>query len=299
MPKMSDLSPDLIQFIGRFHPLLVHLPIGFLVLLASLELLACWQRMHALTVVRGSVLMLTVPTTILSAVCGCLLARGGGYDTCLLEWHRWSGFGVAGACLLVLILHILNWRATYAVALALTLLSLVGVSHFGGSLTHGTNYLTRYLPSLGNHTEGGTPVMRTAVGTGSGDAASVFATLVQPLLVAKCVACHGPVKAKCGLRVDTMDEILHSPKYGPVLVPGNAAASELVTLLDYPLYQEGHMPPAGAPQMTADEIELLRWWVDAGAPDDKTAAESKLPANLQHLLNPHATPLPAPPDRNP
>jgi uncharacterized membrane protein len=299
MPKMSDLSPDLIQFIGRFHPLLVHLPIGFLVLLASLELLACWKGMHALTVVRGSVLMLTVPTTILSAVCGCLMARGGGFDPRLLEWHRWSGFGVAGACLLVLILHYLNWRATYAVALVLTLLSLVGVSHFGGSLTHGTDYLTRYLPSLGSHTGGGTPVMRTAVGTGSGDAASVFATLVQPVLVAKCVACHGPVKAKCGLRVDTMDEILHSPKYGPVLVPGNAAASELVTLLDYPLYQEGHMPPAGEPQMTADEIELLRWWVDAGASDEKTAAELKLPANLQHLLNSPDPPLPTPPATNP
>ena len=282
---MSDLTPNLIQFVGRFHPLLVHLPIGFLVLLASLEIIARWKRMHSLTEVRGSTLLLTVPTTILSAVCGCLLASRGGYDTHLLEWHRWSGFGVAVACLLVLILHYLNWRVTYAVVLAVTLLSLVVVSHFGGSLTHGTNYLTRYLPSLGSHTGGDSPVMRTAEGSGSGGAAAVFATLVQPVLVAKCVACHGPVKAKCGLRVDTYDEILRSPKSGSILVPGNAAASDLVKLLDYPLYQEGHMPPASSPQMTTDEIALLRWWVDAGASDNKTAAELKLPANLQHLLN--------------
>ncbi len=294
---MSDLSPEIIQFVGRFHPLLVHLPIGFLVLLASFEILACWKRMQPLTVVRGSVLMLTVPTVILSSVCGWLLGRSGGYDPLLLEWHRWSGFGVAGACLLVLILHYLNWRAAYAVALACTLISLVWVSHFGGSLTHGPNYLTRYLPSIESRAVGSAPVGPGSVG--GGGEASLFTTLVQPVLAAKCVACHGPVKAKCGLRVDTFDEILHSPKCGPILVPGNAAASELVTLLDYPLYQEGHMPPAGEPQMTADEIALLRWWVDAGAPDDKTAAEMKLPANLHHLLNSHAVPLPAAPEKQP
>ena len=122
---------------------------------------------------------------------------------------------------------------------------------------------------------------------------------MQPVLAAKCVACHGPVKAKCGLRVDSYYEIIHSPKTGQILVPGNAAASELVKLLDYPLYQEGHMPPAAAPQMTADEIELLRWWVDAGASAEQSAAELKFPANLQHLLNLPATPLPTPPAKNP
>lgn len=292
---MSHISPEVSQLVGRFHPLLVHLPIGFLVLLAGLEILARWKRMHSLTVARGSVLMLTVPVTILSAVCGCYLAHGGGYNTTLLEWHRWSGFGVVVACLLVLILHWLKWRATYAIALIVTLLSLVAVGHLGGSLTHGSNYLTRYLPSHLNH-KGSEPPVEAPTGSGAG--APVFATLVQPVLVAKCVSCHGPEDAKAGLRVDTFDQIMNSPKFGPVVVPGNAAASEFVKLLDFPLDLEGHMPPAGYPQMTADEIALVRWWVDAGASPDKTADELKLPANLRHLVNSTA-PLPAPTESHP
>ena len=37
---MSIVSHDLILFLGRFHPVLVHLPIGGLILLGVLELLA-------------------------------------------------------------------------------------------------------------------------------------------------------------------------------------------------------------------------------------------------------------------
>ena len=70
---------DTVLLFGRFHPLLVHLPIGLLVLLAFLELLARWPRFNKANASAGSILALAVPASIVTAVCGWLLSRGGGF----------------------------------------------------------------------------------------------------------------------------------------------------------------------------------------------------------------------------
>lgn len=44
------------------------------------------------------------------------------------------------------------------------------------------------------------------------------------------------------------------------------------------------MPPASQPQPTADDLALLRWWIDAGAPEIKTVAELKLPENILKII---------------
>jgi len=144
---MNLIPNDLGLFFGRFHVLLVHLPIGFLVLLVSLEALACLPWLRHLRAARSAVLMLAVPAAALSALCGWLLARGGGYDAKLLDWHMWAGFGVAAACVLALVMHWLAWRAAYGVALLVLFSGLLVTSHWGGSLTHGQGYLTHYLPA--------------------------------------------------------------------------------------------------------------------------------------------------------
>ena len=296
---MNEFPLDLSLFFGRFHPLLVHLPIGFLLLLACLEILSRWQCFHNLTAARGTVLALSVPATALSALCGWLLSRGGDYDARLLEWHMWAGFGVAGACLLALILHWLKWRTAYDALLAATLLGLLVASHFGGSLTHGSDYLTRYLPALERQFNGGWSGTAPPVAAAAGAAEEpAFAALVQPAMTAKCVACHGPDKAKGGLRLDSLQAVLKGGKSGAILVPGNAAASELIKRLRLAPDHDDHMPPAGKPQPTADEVALLQWWIDAGAAGDKTATELKLPANLQSFIAPQAA-APASPEPPP
>ena len=93
---MTPPSDTLLLF-GRFHPLLVHLPIGLIVLLAFLELLACWPRLKKANASAGAILALAVPASIVTAVCGWLLSLGGGYDDRLLQWHKWTGIAVA-AC---------------------------------------------------------------------------------------------------------------------------------------------------------------------------------------------------------
>ena len=291
---MNAIPLDIGLFFGRFHMLLVHLPIGFLVLLVGLEALGCLPWFRDLRNARSAVLVLAVPVTALSALCGWLLSRGGGYDAKLLDWHMWAGFGVAGTCLLALIVHWLKWRATYGAVLLVLFSGLVVTSHLGGSLTHGGDYLTRYLPALERQFSGETSSAQSVASAATAADPSAFATLVHPLMEAKCVACHGPNKSKGGLRLDSLEAMLKGRKAGPVLLPGEAAASDMIKRLLMPLHHDDHMPPDGKPQPSADEIALLQWWIDAGAPGDKTPSDLKLPANLQHLITAKTAPLPPP-----
>ncbi len=67
---------DWLQFLGRFHPLLVHLPIGMLVLLPFLEFAGTTRP--GLREAAGFVLHLTLATGAIALVFGILLAYGSG-----------------------------------------------------------------------------------------------------------------------------------------------------------------------------------------------------------------------------
>jgi hypothetical protein len=70
----------MIEFLGKFHPLLVHLPIGFLLLLGVLEWLALRPGGKELAAANRIILLLSIPATVASAGCGWLLAESGKYD---------------------------------------------------------------------------------------------------------------------------------------------------------------------------------------------------------------------------
>jgi uncharacterized membrane protein len=69
---------DLPLFLGRFHPLLVHLPIGILIVAALLEIAGRWSGRAALSVAAGPVLVAGAFTALLSAGAGYLLGHTGG-----------------------------------------------------------------------------------------------------------------------------------------------------------------------------------------------------------------------------
>ncbi|MFM1873991.1 MAG: hypothetical protein RL398_3413, partial [Planctomycetota bacterium] len=94
-----------------------------------------------------------------------------------------------------------------------------------------------------------------------------FTTEVRPLLSRHCFACHGPDEAgrKSGLRLDVRDEALFGGDTGrAAIVPGDAAASELVRRIH--AHDDEQMPPASAnkPLDEAGKALLVRW-IDAGA----------------------------------
>jgi uncharacterized membrane protein len=280
-----NAPPDFFLFFGRLHPVLVHLPIGLVVLLAALELLARFRRFRTANANVGFILLLAVPLALFTALCGWLLSLAGGYDARLLHWHQWTGLGTAAACLLVALLYRLDLKRPYRWTLFSTTIALAVASHLGGSLTHGSDYLVRYAPSRLRSLAGSTVVSQPAQPQPKDYAdLPVFGAVIQPLLQKNCVACHGPDKAKGGLRLDSFQALLQGGKSGPVLVPGKAAESPLFTRLNLPPEEDDHMPPDGKPQPSADDIALVQWWLDAGAPPDKRVRDLKPSASLTHIL---------------
>ena len=284
---MNEASSDLLLFLGRFHPLLVHLPIGFLVLLATLELLALRPRFRAANGSARFILVLAVPAAAATAFCGWLLGRSGDYESSLLEWHERAGIGVAIACAVLLLLHWLNQKRAYRICLAVSCGLLAVGSHLGGSLTHGQDYLTRYAPEPFRSWLGGaraasaTPPTSTSGGWAQQEA---FGHVIQPVLQQYCVPCHGPEKAKAKLRLDSFEHLQRGNERGPVIKPGDSGASLLVHLLTLPLDDDAHMPPAGKPQPGAADVALIRWWIDAGASEKGKVSELSPPTEIQRLL---------------
>lgn len=256
---MSDLA----IFLGRFHPLVVHVPIGGLLLLAVVEAVGWWKP--SLRLSRGGrlvVLLVALVSAALAAGCGWLLGQQGNYDATLVDRHRILGLVTLGLVGLLVLVH--RIPKLYGMVLVVTLGALGWAGHDGGSLTHGPGYLAEHAPA----------VLRPWLGGGAAGRASpqtlaqvdVFHDVVQPVLNARCVACHGETRRDGELRLDSFAAVQAGGKNGTTLVAGDPARSLLLRRLYLPIEHKQHMPPAGRPQPSDAELALLDWWIAQEAP---------------------------------
>jgi hypothetical protein len=91
-----------------------------------------------------------------------------------------------------------------------------------------------------------------------------FAKDVWPILTTTCLSCHGPDKQRGGLRLDDGTAALRGGNGGAVIKPGDAAGSRLLALVAG-LDPETRMPPKGKPGLTAEQVGVLRAWIEQGA----------------------------------
>jgi hypothetical protein len=85
---------------------------------------------------------------------------------------------------------------------------------------------------------------------------------IEPILASSCIKCHARGRAKGGLQIDTRETLLHGGDSGPVVVPGQSQASLLIALVAG-VDPDEVMPRKGS-RLTADQIGLLRAWIDQG-----------------------------------
>lgn len=285
---MRSVLLSIPEFIGHFHPVLVHLPIGILLVAVLMQWMAGKEGYAGLRQAVQITLLIGILTAIASCITGYLLSLSGDYDNGLVNTHMWLAISTTLAAVFLYVRAFgYSWsgkapdraasiqdkpavpfRLPERILSLAVLLLLTLTGHLGGSLTHGPGYLTAGLgaddPSLA------TPSLKPIADIPS---AAVYADLVQPILHDNCYRCHSAEKQKGGLRLDGSDWIMKGGKDGKVIMPGQAAESELIKRLLLPLEDDHHMAPKAKPQLTKNEVALLTWWVDAGAPFDKKVGQ--------------------------
>lgn len=92
-----------------------------------------------------------------------------------------------------------------------------------------------------------------------------FAKDILPIFKASCFKCHGEMKQKGKLRVDTLEATLKGGENGPIVIKGDSAKSTLVHSIAQ-LDPDAAMPPEGkGDPLTKEQIGLVRAWIDQGA----------------------------------
>jgi mono/diheme cytochrome c family protein len=107
-----------------------------------------------------------------------------------------------------------------------------------------------------------------------------FARDIAPLFDAHCLACHGSRKQESGLRLDQREAALKGGDHGALFVPGKAADSLLVAVVTGTHGELEQMPKKGD-KLTAEQVGLLRAWIDQGALWPQTAP-TKLAKGADH-----------------
>lgn len=246
------------QFLGRLHPLAVHLPIGLLVLIPLLEIAGA--KRTALREAAGFVMGLAFVSCLGSLALGFLLAHGGGSAGAVVTRHMAGGIALTIAALACLLTR--PWWASgsgahvYPALLTCTLLVMGWTAHQGGTLTHGSNYLTKYMPAGLKRWSG---LEQAPV------AGSFYARHINPILDTHCVSCHGEGQAKGGLRMDSYELLMKGGQDGPVIVAGQPEKSLLLTRVTLPADHKQFMPAEGKPPLSAEQISWIKAWIQQGA----------------------------------
>ena len=94
------------------------------------------------------------------------------------------------------------------------------------------------------------------------DDATFFEAKVRPLLIARCQECHGAVKPKAGLRLDSREAVLTGGESGSAAVVGKPEESLIVEVIGY--RNTVQMPPKA--KLPDSEIAILTEWIRRGLP---------------------------------
>lgn len=301
---MSDAWPLVLMttegfsaFLGRLHPMILHLPIGFLVALACLETAGILFRRPIPRDATGLLVILLALSAVASAGTGLLLSREHSGGAEVLGWHRSGGIVVAVLGLVLAFFHRRLQRQgsqegaalPYRMVLALTLVVLTVTAHLGASMTHGSDFLLAPLRSKNPPT----PPQTNAASV----ADSSFAAHIAPIFQSRCQSCHGTERKKGGLSLHEPLALFAGGDSGAPIQKGNPGASLLIQRMKLPLEEEGHMPPAQKPQPTSAEIRLIEAWIEAGAATSgRIEAVDRLVvhAGPKTEFTPHPTGLQAP-----
>lgn len=270
---------NLIELIGRFHPVLVHLPIGIFVMVILMDGLARFDKFAYLSAPIRLILRVGILSAVLSLITGYTLSLEGSNNQDLVDNHQWTAIGTTALFVAYYFFRqqLLAKRLAHALTLIFLLVMLAWTGHQGGSLTHGEGFLTEGILETKATTEQQLDIkdMNQAV---------VYKDLVQYTLNQKCVQCHGSERQKGKLRLDELSWIKAGGKNGNLINANNPADGELIKRILLDDIDEHHMPPKEKTQLTDAELVIFQWWINAGASFDKSVAALAPDATVSKAL---------------
>ena len=243
---------EILKYLGKFHPVILHLPIGALYFTFCLALVERFFKDNFSVPIRIG-LAFSFVFAVISCLLGYFLSFNGGYGEETLNIHMWLGISTAIFNGILLWVHKQSTFGKHFIpffGITIILLSITG--HFGGTMTHGEDFLKP-------------PKIKNELVFNIKDSINLYSEVVRPVLDNKCVKCHNPSKSKGGLLMNNKEGLLNGGKSGNILFANNSLQSHLYSYLVLPSEDELHMPPKGNSQLKKYEIELIKYWIDSGA----------------------------------
>ena len=279
--------PAALQSFGRLHPLLLHLPIGLLIVTVILLYARKYFDEKALDELTSVLLHFTALTASLTTLMGLFLSLEGTFGVEQLRLHKWLGVTLSFACWGMLAARD-KFKVLKVVGAAGVLL-LIFTGHYGANLTHGEDFIWAPLR------EEAPRVARVIT-----DSTSLFTATIEPIVESKCYGCHNEKKAKGNLVLTSLPSMLKGGKNGTLWTPSDPAHSLIVERLLLPLDHDDHMPPKDKAQLSVEEINFISLWIEAGADTDvklKDVAPEDTLGKLASLIVPRYINLSQPQQR--
>jgi uncharacterized membrane protein/mono/diheme cytochrome c family protein len=261
-------------FIGRLHPLLVHFPIGLLVVALFMELMSIGGKRPGLREGVNWIVTLGAVFAILSAAMGWFLSTYDDYSGDLVQSHqRWGIATAIAATICTLLLQLtLKGKFTnlipYRTCLFLTVAALVVTSHLGASLTHGEDFLSSALPgNTESQDHAGSMELLAELNHLDAYTETQLDRLnleVRAIFARNCYQCHSENKKKGELVLENKRGVYQGGESGEVIIAGSSENSELFRRISLSTDHDEVMPKKGK-VLKDHQIALIKLWIDQGA----------------------------------
>ncbi len=273
---------EIFEFLGSLHPLVVHLPIGFIILTILVDILIKTKNNSVKRIITIGWFFSFISGGI-AALFGWFLGDNNYYLESQINIHKWSGIAFLVLTFLIWLLRALNFNLNKSfnrISNFAVLILILITGHYGGEMTHGKGYLMKGLPFINQNK---IPTVFLSKKVNSPDSIYVFEDLIYPVFQEKCIACHNEKQEYGGLNMSKYENIIKGGNSGLGIQKGNPYKSLIYKRVSMSQSESNFMPPAGTP-LSFDQVAVLKWWIDNGAKLKTPLTKLRNDENIRSLV---------------